>query len=71
MYIDTLVSTTRLKPVRARNEITTAGYITETLLSILLLEARSKKIGSAAASSESGFMRQAAIFKVPQVPQVL
>ena len=55
MYIDTLFSTTRLKPVRARNEITTAGYIndvTETLLFISLLKARSEEIGSAAASSE-------------------
>ena len=55
MYIDTLVSTTRLKPVRARNEITTAGYnndVTEILLFILLLKARSEEIGSAAASTE-------------------
>ena len=55
MYIDTLVSTTRLKAVRARNEITTAGYIndiTETLLFISLSEARSKGVGNAAASSE-------------------
>ena len=53
MYIDALVSTTRLKPVRARNEITAAGYIhdiTETLLFILLLKARSEEIGCAAST---------------------
>ena len=56
MYIDALVSTTRLKPVRACNEIITAGYIndiTEILPFIMLLKARPEEIGSAAASRVS------------------
>ena len=57
MYIDTLVDTTRLKPVRARNEVTTAGCMnddTETLLFMSLLNLRSLEIGNAAASSDVG-----------------
>ena len=74
MYIDTLVSTTRLKPVRARNETTTAGYIndiTEDLLFTFLLKARSKEIGSAAASTERVSRAKPLFLKRTTVPQIL
>ena len=66
MYIDTLVSITRLKPVRARNEITTAEYIndvTETLLFIMLLKARGNRLRVRSRVS----CAKPLSFKVPQI----